>query len=398
VLVSPLSFAVLSAIFAALALATCAFLAFGSYTKRNTVTGQLVSDAGVAQVFVPQAGIVLERYVNEGQFVKPGDTLFVVSSERSSASEGETQAAISVKVRERQASLASEIGKTRLLQRNERPNLESKISGMRAELHTLDMQILDQREQVRLVEESVSRYQALKDKGMASAEQLREKTAELIDQRARLLGFERDRIVLNQDLAVQAADLASLSLKQQNQLLQIDRALNSTSQELVESEAKRRLKVLAPTAGTATAILVNVGQAVDDSKPLASIVPASGKLHAELYAPSRAVGFVRVGDPVLIRYQSFPYQKFGQQRGTVQSVARTALPTSELTAVGAWSYGRSDEPLYRITVELKSQTVPAYGQAQSLQSGMLLEADVMQEKRRLYEWVLEPLYSLSGKL
>jgi membrane fusion protein len=29
---------------------------------------------------------------------------------------------------------------------------------------------------------------------------------------------------------------------------------------------------------------------------------------------------------------------------------------------------------------------------------MLLDADILQEKRRLYEWVLEPLYTLSGKL
>jgi membrane fusion protein len=29
---------------------------------------------------------------------------------------------------------------------------------------------------------------------------------------------------------------------------------------------------------------------------------------------------------------------------------------------------------------------------------MLLDADVQQEKLHLYEWVLEPLYSLTGKL
>ena len=40
----------------------------------------------------------------------------------------------------------------------------------------------------------------------------------------------------------------------------------------------------------------------------------------------------------------------------------------------------------------------AYGNAQPLQAGMVVEADVLQEKRKLYEWVLEPLYSLTGKL
>ncbi|MEI0692988.1 HlyD family secretion protein, partial [Pseudomonas aeruginosa] len=44
------------------------------------------------------------------------------------------------------------------------------------------------------------------------------------------------------------------------------------------------------------------------------------------------------------------------------------------------------------------QAVTAYGQPRPLQSGMLLNADILQDTRRLYEWVLEPLYSLTGKL
>ena len=56
------------------------------------------------------------------------------------------------------------------------------------------------------------------------------------------------------------------------------------------------------------------------------------------------------------------------------------------------------EPLYRITVDLSAQTIMAYGEARPLQIGMQLEADIMQERRKLYEWVLEPLISITGKL
>jgi len=52
---------------------------------------------------------------------------------------------------------------------------------------------------------------------------------------------------------------------------------------------------------------------------------------------------------------------------------------------------------YRITVELMRQTVTAYGEQVPLQPGMQLEADVTLETRRLYEWVLEPLYTITGK-
>ncbi len=56
------------------------------------------------------------------------------------------------------------------------------------------------------------------------------------------------------------------------------------------------------------------------------------------------------------------------------------------------------EPFYRITVKLARQAITAYGKPEALKPGMLLEADVLGEKRRLIEWVFEPLYSLKGKV
>lgn len=397
VLIRPPSFTLLTVFAVLLAAATIAFLVFGSYTERSRIAGQLISDAGVGKVYAPQAGIVLERHVIEGEAVEAGDVLFVISSERSSASQGATQAAISAQVRERAASFKAERESTQALERTERESLAERLQGIRTEIKELEVERGDQRSRVTLAQESLARYQKLIVDHLVSSEQLGQKSAELLDQRARLQALERDATRLNQELSAAQVQLASLPLKQQNQLADIDRRLAETSAQLAESEAKRRIVVAAPEAGTATAVLANVGQYVDAAKPLVTLMPAGALLHADLYAPSRAVGFVRPGDSVLIRYQAFPYEKFGHSQGTVESVARTALSKSELDAVEISDSG-SAEPLYRITVRLSSQSIQAYGRAQPLQSGMLLEADVLRETRRLYEWVLEPLYSVAGKL
>ena len=55
------------------------------------------------------------------------------------------------------------------------------------------------------------------------------------------------------------------------------------------------------------------------------------------------------------------------------------------------------EPLYRIKAELASQSVSAYGRAQPLQAGMQVEADILLDRRRLIEWIFEPLLSLAGR-
>ncbi len=129
-------------------------------------------------------------------------------------------------------------------------------------------------------------------------------------------------------------------------------------------------------------------------------MPEGSRWYVQLYVPSAAVGFVGVGVPVRVRYQAYPYQKFGQYRAQVTSIARTALSAAELSMSGMAAVGArgGDATFYRVTATLDQQTVTAYGKPQPLQSGMALEADILRERRRLYEWVLEPLYSLTGKL
>jgi membrane fusion protein len=60
--------------------------------------------------------------------------------------------------------------------------------------------------------------------------------------------------------------------------------------------------------------------------------------------------------------------------------------------------GSRPEPIYRIVVRLARQDVQAYGQHFALQPGMALQADVLLERRRLFEWVLDPLYAVVGRL
>jgi membrane fusion protein len=100
---------------------------------------------------------------------------------------------------------------------------------------------------------------------------------------------------------------------------------------------------------------------------------------------------------VLVRYQAFPYQKFGQYRGVVREISSSALQPSEITLPLARDPASTD-PLYRIRVSLDSQMVQAYGRREPLKSGMQLEASLVLEHRKLYEWVIEPLISVTGRL
>jgi hypothetical protein len=52
---------------------------------------------------------------------------------------------------------------------------------------------------------------------------------------------------------------------------------------------------------------------------------------------------------------------------------------------------QSHEPLYRVTAQLASQQVATYGRTQALKPGMALDADVVQDRRAVWEWLFEPV-------
>ena len=144
-----------------------------------------------------------------------------------------------------------------------------------------------------------------------------------------------------------------------------------------------------------TVDLATIGQSVTPSQPLAVIQPDGAALQVHLFAPSRAVGFVKPDDRVNLRYQAFPYQKFGQQDGRVRSIARTALSATELASLNLPQQDQN-EPLYRIVVEPRRQAIEVYGRQTPLQAGMTVDAYVLQETRAIYEWMLEPLLSVNS--
>ncbi|WP_063553354.1 HlyD family secretion protein [Burkholderia territorii] len=396
VLIRPVSLAVLTTVGACMALVVLLIFVFGSYARRITVEGVLTPDTGLVKIYALRSGIVLEKRITEGQPVQRGQLLYTISTDLQSATEGHTQAAIIDYARQRKASLQSEIDKTRQLQRDDRNTLEAKVASLRKELAGIDDQIVAQRTRTSLAADASERYASLFAKDYISKDQAQQREADLLDHTAKLNILQRDRESTAQTLIEATNALNGLPLKQQNDLSQLGRSVMEVDQYLVENEAKRELVIAAPQAGTATAVIAEPGQMVDTSHPLASMVPANARWQAHLFVPSAAVGFVHIGDPVLVRYQAYPYQKFGQHAARVVSIARTALSAAELATSGGGV--NRDGTFYRVTVALGAQTVNVYGKPQPLQAGMALQADILQERRRLYEWVFEPLYSLTGKL
>lgn len=274
--------------------------------------------------------------------------------------------------------------------------LASQLAVARRELAQVAAEIRTREQQVRIAEETLERLRSLGEQKYVGQLQIKQQESQVLAHTGDVQALQRQAIGARRSIAQLQQALAELPGQQLAAEANHARDLALLEQEQVETQARGALVVVAPLGGVVSALLVKAGQAVQAGQPLLSLLPGDGTLEAELLVPSRAVGFIEPGDSVLLRYQAFPYQKFGHHQGKVARISRSALSAGELGAlVGDVSAG---EPLYRVTVALVRQDVMAFGNQESLKPGMLLDADILGERRRLIEWIFEPLYSLKGKV
>ena len=394
-LVRPLSLSLLTAAVAIAAVAVGAFLALGEYTRKVRVSGVLVPDRGVIRLLPPQDALVLERRVAEGDSVRAGDVLFVLSLDRSAVG-GDTQALVQRTLAERESSLRTASAQQQALLASQRTALAQRRADLQRERGSLDGESTLLAQRIALAEQAQARLESLRGENFVSSAQVQAKTEELLGLRTQRQAQARQRSAHEREIAATEAQLRDLPLQAGARLGEIERERAELAQKNAESEARRSLVVRAPQDGVVSAVLASPGQTVTAASALASLVPAGSALQAHLYAPSSAVGFLRAEQSVLLRYHAFAYQKFGHQQGRIEQVSLAPLQPAEL-AGQSWA-GTAREPMYRITVALERQQVPAYGALQPLAPGMQLDADVPVERRKLYEWLFEPLLGMAGRV
>ena len=387
------SSAVLSVFLAAIAGALGLFAYFGSYTAHATLRGRLVVEQGAVEVASAAAGTIVERRAVEGRRVNAGETLYVVSSERFAQGGTATGQEIAAQLERRRSSLVGQMASTAELERTELAALATRRAALRAELDSLGEALAAERRRLDLATAAAERYARMRALGFVAEEQAALREAALLEQQSRIEGMKRERAGLARLEAELDERVATLPLQYAHAIAELERAVAGTDLEIAENDARRASTVAAPAAGIVTAPTGELAAPVERGQVLARIVPDDAVLTAELFAPSRAVGFVAAGGEVRLRYAAFPYQKFGQAQGSVASVSEAPL-----AAVDAAARAGAREPVYRVVVALRSQTVMAYGAPHRLLPGMEVEADVLLERRRLYEWVLEPLYALAARV
>ncbi|HET9469454.1 MAG TPA: HlyD family efflux transporter periplasmic adaptor subunit, partial [Usitatibacter sp.] len=362
----PVPFWVFSTLAAGIALLLIAVALWGQYTRRERVEGYLALDAGAARVLLPDAGRVTDLLIKEGDEVKAGDPMARISLDRSTGKGASTSEAVAAEMQSRRAILEREQAQLRDLGTQQLEQVRRRAKDLANELGQIDAEMKLQEIRIKSARDQVARYQGLAgEKKFVSEALVKQKIDEVTDQEIKLQSLSRQRSQVERDLEAAKLEEPSVTLKSRTQVEQVSRQISELQEGLAQVEARRETVIRAPVSGVVTNIAVNLGQSVAADAPLATVLPKGSGLHVELLVPTRAIGFVKTGQDVMLRYDAFPYERFGQYHGRIVDIGRNVWSSGE--RVGPLA---AKEPVYRVDVGLDKQSVAALGQEFPLRPGM----------------------------
>lgn len=185
-----------------------------------------------------------------------------------------------------------------------------------------------------------------------------------------------------------------------------ERQVEQLDQEIVKQrDRQNHLSLKAPISGTVQQLAVNSsGQVVNPGQPLLVIVPDDADLIVEALVPSQEIGFVKVGDDVVVKADAFPFTRYGTFDGIVKTISDDAvtirdaqgLQDATLTATGQAAQAPNGTPtvnglFYVARIELKQTDLTSSGHRLKLEPGMTVRAEIKTESRRVIDYILSPV-------
>lgn len=345
--------------------------------------GRLVSSTGEVRVNARVSGTVEALNFRDGDHVQAGQILAVINTDAVSAT-GHRESA-----------------RSQQLLGDERRNLDERRSSLENEREMRDAVFTRKREAIQRRQGEMVRFrellsrnlelarersrsgQELASKGLLSRDRLRDREEREIELELRLAQSEAESRQLDDQLQSTVDEHEILAANFLLRNLEIERGLTDLEARTQSADLGARYAVMAPSAGRIAQQSIKLGDAVVVQQPILVLLPDGGEVEAEIFLPSRAVGFLEVGQRVKLQVDAFPYQKFGLVDAEVRFISLTALSPNEIPYA---DYGT--EPVYRVLASLQTQKS---SRRLPLRNGMEFTVRIVLEARTLLEWVFEPV-------
>ncbi|MDI7860968.1 HlyD family type I secretion periplasmic adaptor subunit [Rhizobiaceae bacterium n13] len=377
-------------------------------------TGKLITTKPTIVVQPLETSIIRTIDVTAGEIVKAGQTLATFDPTFSQADVDQQRAkfaALDAQVKRIEAELA---GNDYSLLAGSTPDeqLQVQLFGQRRAFHTAQVQNYDEQiaAQIAALASNKNQHEILVTRRDNLAEI--EKARELLwikesGSRISFLGSRDARFDIDARLAELKGrseeathTLAKLRADRQafiedfrraamEQLAELRNQRDLAENELRKMELRRNMVALTAPADAVVLDLArrSVGSVVTEAEPIVTLVPLDVPLEAEVSVNSRDIGRIAVDEEARIKFDAYPFQKFGTATGTIRTISRDAFsPTQEDAASGM-----PPTPYFKARLALTDTQLKTSGVPIVLLPGMSVSAEIKVGRRSVISYFLYPL-------
>ena len=377
----------------------------GHFARTEAVRGYTSAASGLSRLDAQVNGVVKAVHVPLGGLVAAGQPILTIRLREVTSNGISTVGAAAASLRQKRANLIE--SRTRL-----NAFLESSAGDSSQLTETLDNVIkatIQNEEDIRRAhgrqEEMVRRVRKYVAAGYATRDALNSYERTAFDYARQLSEIRVRRAELTQQSTERVRTLQQLVLEKQSQLSTINSELGLVEAQLAGTSAQSEIQIIAPFAGQVAGLMAEVGSAVQAEQVVAVVGDPAAEPVVVLEVPSRAIGLAKVGQRVVLKYDAFPFKVFGVSHGTITSIASSPIKAPTVTSDKegmtdgrpAAAQAMAQQSVLRVEVKPESKVIHAYGRDEAIALGSTLSADIVIERRRLIDWVLDPIRAMRGR-
>lgn len=377
------------------------FLIYGNYTRRINVIGEITTQPRAINLFSPQQGIIVDALVNVGDLVTKGTPLYQLDVSRVTHSGNVTEK--TTEAIHSQIKHIDSIIKT--LEQNKKTTLQTleRQLAQYSAAHEKSQELVDNAAKgMEDMRDSMINYEEYQQKGLINKEQFNNQRYLYYQQQNAYQSLKTQVIQESLQMTRLQSDLITQSADFDNQISQYQYQLNDLQRQLTEVDAKGILIINAPSDGKVESLSVTEGQMVNPGDSLVQLIPTShDSYYLVLWLPNDSVPYIRQGDKINIRYEAYPYQKFGQFPGRIVSISRVPASPQEMSTYNSallLQNNTQNQAYYKVMVSLEDHHFRDSEEAIRLTDGMKAEATLFLEKRPIYQWMLSPFYDIKKSI
>ena len=371
--------------------------------------GKIISSGHNKLIQPLKSGVVDDIFVRDGQFVKKGDPLVQIKFEDAEVNRVRLEQELlfaSMDVARLSALLTADPLKTfipplkaseELIEKNKRM-LKNEADKIKAQLAVIDDQIVQAKAEKETAKASIKKIERLLPNVRFRVDQYRDIYEKGSIAKSFFLEKEKELIQYEEDLSVQNKTLAEIEAKLQVLATQRDQEelnfKNDLLYRLQEASNKEKLlkdeyanaqwidgltTIKAPVDGIVQEMEIHtVGGVVTPAQTLMKLVPSDSILEVEAMVLNKDVGFVKEGQNVSIKIDSFPYTRYGTIQGKLVHLSRDAVENEQLGLI------------YIARISMLRDTIRVEDKDVRLSAGMSVSAEIKTGRRRLIEIILTP--------